>query len=197
LRLKRLATIFLLLISFPGFARPDFQTPADTCRFVTAANLSDPEAPRFDSYPVLTEEKVPNPKLDLSSNPIAERYRTVLRYQVSEGLNFAGHYRVAIWGCGMTCAMFAVVNLKTGQVITPKRASTVLGIHVAADDFLPNAETGGRGFRYTTRSNLLVLVGMLDEDESRDGAFYFVLQNEKLIPIHSTIVKKSCENVNP
>lgn len=93
--------------------------------------------------------------------------------------------------------MFAVVNLKTGQVITPKRASTVFGIHLAADDFLPNAETGAWGFRYTTRSNLLVLVGMLDEDESRDGAFYFVLQNEKLIPIHATIVKKNCENVNP
>jgi hypothetical protein len=197
LRLKRLATIFLLLMSFPAFARPDFQTPSDRCKFVTTANLSDPEAPRFDSYPVLTEEKVSNPKLDLSSNPIAKRYRTVLRYQVSEGSNFAGHYRVATWGCGMTCAMFAVVNLKTGQVITPKRASSVFGIHLAADDFLPNAETGGWGFRYTTRSNLLVLVGMLDEDESRDGAFYFALQNEKLIPIHSTIVKKNCENVNP
>src|SRR6202041_301595 len=99
--------------------------------------------------------------LDLSSNPIAKRYRTVLRYQVSEGANFAGHYRVAIWGCGMTCAMFAVVNLKTGQVITPKRASTVFGIHLAADDFLPNAETGGWGFCSPTSTTLLAVLALL------------------------------------
>src|SRR5271156_2810076 len=125
LRPKRLATIFFLLILFPAFARPDFQTPPDTCKFVTAADLSDPKAPRFDSYAVPTEGKISNPKLDPSSNSIAKRYQTVLRQELHNGANFAGHYRVAIWGCGSSCAMFAVINLKTGHVITPEGLASV------------------------------------------------------------------------
>jgi hypothetical protein len=40
-----------------------------------------------------------------------------------------------------------------------------------------------------------VILGDLDEDESREGAFYFVLNDERLRLIHSTLVKKNCENV--
>ena len=49
------------------------------------------------------------------------------------------------------------------------------------------------GFRNDSR--LLVILGDLDEDESREGAFYFVLDNERLRLIHSTPVKKNCENL--
>jgi len=91
--------------------------------------------------------------------------------------------------------MFAVINLKTGHVITPEGLASVSGNHLAADDFLPNTESECWGFRYRIESKLLVLVGTLDEDEAREGAFYFVLQNEKLLPVHSTVVKKNCENV--
>jgi len=93
--------------------------------------------------------------------------------------------------------MFAVINLKTGQIITAEGLTSVSGNYLVADEFLPNTESESWGFRYGTRSKLLVLVGALDEDESREGAFYFVLQNEKLLPVHSTIVKKPCENLKP
>jgi hypothetical protein len=189
------ATVLLLLFSVSTIAQPNLQTPSDTCAFVTAAVLSDPKAPSFDSYAVPIEEKISNPKLELSSNTIAKRYQTVLRQELHNGPNFAGHYRVAIWGCGTSCAMFAVINLKTGQIITAEGLTSVSGNHLAADDFLSNTGSESWGFRYKTGSKLLVLVGTLDEDESREGAFYFVLQNEKLIPIHSTVVKKNCENV--
>jgi len=93
--------------------------------------------------------------------------------------------------------MFAVINLKTGQVITAEGLTSVSGDQLEAEDFLPNAGGESWGLRFKTGSKLLVLVGTLDEDESREGAFYFVLQNEKLLPIYSTVVKKHCENTKP
>ena len=46
---------------------------------------------------------------------------------------------------------------------------------------------------FTKDSGLLVVLGDLDGDESREGAFYFVLEREQLRLIHSTPVKKNCE----
>jgi len=93
--------------------------------------------------------------------------------------------------------MFAVVNLKTGRVITTKELTSVLGTHLAADDFLPGTGSEGWGFRFKNDSNLLVVIGDPDEDESREGAYYFVLQKEKLRLVHTTHVHKNCENVKP
>jgi hypothetical protein len=163
------------------------------CRLVKASDLVDAQAPTFVSYPVI-REKVANPKLDLNSNPVARRYRTVLRLAMPEGPNFAGHYRLVHWGCGTSCAMFAVVNLRTGRVITLKGFSAVGGVYFYADEFLPNTESDGWGFRHQSNSKLLVVVGTLlsDDVDLQQGAFYFVLEDEKLRLIHSTVVKKHC-----
>jgi hypothetical protein len=32
------------------------------------------------------------------------------------GPNFAGHYTVALWGCGTSCQSFAIIDAKTGAV---------------------------------------------------------------------------------
>lgn len=162
------------------------------CRLVRASDLFDAQAPTFDAYPVI-RERVDDPRLDLNSNPIARRYRTVLRLAVSEGPNFAGHYRLVHWGCGTSCAMFAVVNLRTGQVITLKGFSAVGGVYFYADEFLPNTESDGWGFRHKSNSKLLVVVGaLLSDDDSKEGAFYFALENEQFKLVHSTVVKKDC-----
>jgi hypothetical protein len=89
--------------------------------------------------------------------------------------------------------MFAVINLNTGRVITSKEFKSVLGTYLYANDFLPGTESDGWGFRYKKDSNLLVVIGDPDEDESRSGAYYFVLQNDRLRLIHTTIVRKNCE----
>src|SRR5689334_12880138 len=72
---------------------------------IDAKALVDKSAPRFNQY----VQKGPAPKtqakLDLGSNPIARMYRTVIRQEMSQGANFAGFYRVAIWGCGSSCAV--------------------------------------------------------------------------------------------
>ena len=169
----------------------------DKCRLVTSADLADKKAPTFAAYRVRSLETVENPRLDFKSNPIARMYRTLLRQEVALGPNFAGHYRVAVWGCGSSCAMFAVVNLKTGRVISPDGFSHTSGVDFGVEswDVLPQSQRDAGLFGFRKDSRLLVVLGDLDEDESREGAFYFVLDHERLRLIHSTPVEKDCENL--
>lgn len=192
-----IAILCAVLMPMAASGQRDVPAPSGDCRFITAADLFDPKAPVFEAYRAAGREHVSSPKLDLTSNPIAKRYRTVLRLEMTKGPNYDGHYRVAFWGCGASCAMFAVVNLKTGRVITAQEFTTVLGTHLDADEFLPNTGSDGWGFRYKSDSSLLVVVGAPDEDESRQGAYYFALQEERLRLIHTTRVSKNCENAKP
>ncbi len=180
-----------------AFSQKDGPTLSEECRLITAADLADSKAPAFADYPTSPGGTISAVKLDLTSNPVAKTYRTVLRREMAEGPNYAGHYRVAIWGCGASCAMFAVVNLKTGKVITARELATVLGTHLAADDFLPGTGSDAWGFRFTKDSNLLVIIGDPNEDELRSGAYYFVVQSDRLRLVHNTLVRKNCENVTP
>jgi hypothetical protein len=197
LKLICIGLLCMFLTPTAVFGQEEGLTPTEKCRLITAADLSDAKAPGFGKYTTTTQEVVSTPRLDLKSNPIAKTYRTVLRQEQAEGPNYAGHYRVAFWGCGASCAMFAVVNLKTGRVITAREFATVLGTHLTADDFLPGTKSNGWGFRFKIDSSLLVILGAPDEDESKAGAYYFVLQGEKLRLIHATHVNKNCENVKP
>jgi len=90
--------------------------------------------------------------------------------------------------------MFAIVNLKTGRVITPEDFSEVVGVRFYTDEFLPNTDSDGWGFRHKADSKLLVVTGaLLSETESKEGAFYFVLKDEQLRLIYSTVVRKDCK----
>jgi hypothetical protein len=124
-------------------------------------------------------------------------YRTVLRQEIAQGPNFAGHYRLAVLGCGSSCAMFAVVNLKTGRVIVPKGFSYTSGVHFAVDQqkVFPDSQSGDGLFGFRSDSKLLVILGDLDEDENHEGAFYIVLRDEELRLIHATRVKKDCDSL--
>ncbi len=188
--------LFLSLFVAPLvlFGSQDKPAQADDCKIIKKADLVDPKAPKFGDYPTKTEAGNPSAKLDLTSNPIAKRYRTVLRLAMTEGANFAGHYRMSVWGCGTSCAMFAVVNLNTGKVITATQIAVVIGNNLDADDFMPGPNSDDWGFRFRIDSNLLVVLGTPDEDESRSGAYYFALRGERLHLIHKTRVTKNCEN---
>ncbi|MGA7795926.1 MAG: hypothetical protein WCA19_23075 [Candidatus Acidiferrales bacterium] len=189
--------ILCVLLPTALFGQENSPTAAEKCRFVTPADLSDARAPSFGSYPARPQEVPSSIKLDLRSNPIAKKYRTVLRQEIAKGPNYAGHYRVAVWGCGISCAMFAVVNLETGTVISAREIATVLGTHLDADEFLSGTRSDYWGFRFKNDSSLLVVLGAPDEDESRAGAYYFALQGERLRLIHTTRVSKTCEEVKP
>jgi hypothetical protein len=92
----------------------------------------------------------------------------------------------------MSCAIFAGEDLLAGRVITARDFTTVLGSPLAADDFLPGTASD-RGGRFNKDSALLVGVGAPDENEPRSGAYYVVLQDERLGPMQATRVGKSCQ----
>ena len=92
--------------------------------------------------------------------------------------------------------MFAVVNLKTGRVITPEDFYSTSTVYFYVEDrkVFPDSQSDDAVFGFRKDSKLLAILGDLDEDESREGAFYFVLDHERLRLIHSTPVEKNCEN---
>jgi hypothetical protein len=54
---------------------------------------------------------------NIASDPNARGFRTMIRRGcTSQGVNFAGHYTVAEWGCGAMCSMLAVVDRIDGRV---------------------------------------------------------------------------------
>lgn len=94
--------------------------------------------------------------------------------------------------------MFAVINLSTGRVITPDGFSSTSGVYFDVDEskqLLPDSESEYWLLAFKKTSRLLVVFGALDEDDSREGAFYFVLNQERLQLIRKTIVKKDCEEL--
>jgi hypothetical protein len=75
-------------------------------------------APRFADYPVakVSHMRVAKPKIPESWDEDPR-----LRFQDSvhddSRANFAGHYFVAIWGCGSTCVWGGIVEAKSGRII--------------------------------------------------------------------------------
>ncbi len=133
------------------------------CYPITAQDLQDMAAPKFDHFPA---ENTANRWIpaNINSNSKAATYRTLLRRGTTQPPNFAGYYSVVPWGCGSSCVTFAIVNRKTGRVIFPERIKNVSGVHLQADDFLRDANTGYWGLRFRRDSRLLVLIGAVNED---------------------------------
>src|SRR5688572_10209575 len=70
------------------------------------------DAPRFESYPADVYAGKPAP-LNLRSHPMARMFRTRIREQLQEeGINFAGHYTIAVMGCGTGCSTTAIVDAR-------------------------------------------------------------------------------------
>jgi hypothetical protein len=112
---------------------------------LTGLLLATSSAPTFEKFPV-PSETIEAPKVDLKSHPIGSKFRTVITDTVkSEGANFAGHFTIATWGCGTNCSLFAIIDLRTGQIShNPNR-------------ILP------RGLEYRVDSSLLILNPRLDD----------------------------------
>ena len=72
--------------------------------------------PRFEFFPVADSFTGATSRLQLASNRAARRYKWVLTQAAAYGPNFAGHYKIAYWGCGSPCGRFAIINRRTGEV---------------------------------------------------------------------------------
>ena len=70
----------------------------------------------FDQFPTDIEEP-DSFEVDFSTRPEAESFRTRIRNTVDEGVNFAGSYSYAEWGCGTRCGAGAIVNPRSGEIV--------------------------------------------------------------------------------
>jgi hypothetical protein len=156
----------LALVSGAAQASQSFEG----CWPITLGDVARFDPPTFERY--LSEPVTQTPSaVDLTSHPNARRYRTVLRTQAAKGSNFAGHYTVAGWGCGTSCVQFAIIDTLTGRVYFPPHILSVSSDHVDMTKDEPASPF--YSLRYRTNSRLLVIVGALNDDDTREGIGYY------------------------
>ncbi len=146
--------IVILLIALPGYA------------------LEDQRSPRFQDYPVLEKYKGKNARLILSHND--RKYRTRLMIASKQKPNFAGHYILTAWGCGMECRMGAVIDARTGNVIWFPFTICCWGSGVP-ENFEP--------IEFRLDSNLIVVNGARNEKEGDNGKHFYKFEKNHFVQI--------------
>jgi len=149
------------------------------------AVASTPKAkplPRFEDFPVreVYRGKPAAPKL---KSRLARAFRTVIRKGASEGPNFAGHYTVVIWGCGISCAQFAIVDASTGETYDPPFEGITW--HDGAG-FLKDT-----GLHFRLDSSLFVAEGCPEEKDC--AARYYRWNGNRLVLIRTEVAERHPE----
>lgn len=131
------------------------------------AQKSDP--PRFEKYSADVYAGKPAP-LNLRSHRLARMYRTSIREQLQEeGINFAGHYTVAVMGCGTGCSITAIVDARNGKAYFP-RALNGWSVEPGIYEFKEDEDV--RAFRANSRLLKIIGAPRLSADEKwRRAAF--------------------------
>jgi hypothetical protein len=150
------------------------------------ASMHGDKSPAFADYPVAVEHGLPHgtaaePALESKT---AKQYRSVIRQEFREKANFAGHYRVGIWGCGTDCRNFAIIDKETGAVYTMPGVEEISGVMGNDDERVD----------FRLDSKLLVISGCFNDDCMSDdtpanpkaGRYAYVWTGKKLELIHSS-----------
>jgi hypothetical protein len=131
-----------------------------------ALAIADSKEPRFEDYPadVDTHLKPATPQFKTGGQ---RRFRGTIRESVEKGVNFAGHYAIAEWGCGSGCVQTAVVDLRTGDVYDGPFGA----LPKARMSLIPNADVDKTGIFYQEDSSLFIARGC--PNEKGCGAYFF------------------------
>ena len=119
--------------------------------------------PKFGDYPVVEKQKIKNAPVVLSKNDLI--YRTRLKEAAKQKPNFAGHYILTTWGCGMECLMGALIDAKTGRIYQLPFTICCWGDGVG-DDFNP--------IEFRLDSKLIIFSGARDEKDGDVGKHYYI-----------------------
>ena len=145
----------LLLAAGPALAQDD---PPD-CELEQSLPTGGPAFARYPAGPSWQGK----PATPVLATPSARLFRTQLRTQSVGKPDFAGHYKIASWGCGAPCIDWGMVDLKTGHVVMGDRYGDVDHMYVMADVLV-----------YRPDSRLFVIIGAPSEKPERRGYTYLL-----------------------
>jgi hypothetical protein len=114
----------------------------------------------------------------------ARMFRTVLRQGAKAGPNFAGHYTMVAWGCGLGSFELAIIDAKTGRVYFPPFGCITLAGGI--DLPIYGGNTPNPGFRLD--SKLFVILGIEDKADANPGdraAKFYVFDKGKFKLVYS------------
>lgn len=134
---------------------------------------------RFEQFPSGRVFHGTPARIITAQNATAARFHTVIQDSAQLGPNFAGHYRLAEWGCGASCIQLAVVDLRTGAVTSLPGIETITASASAIrnQDQCPPTPS----LFYKPTSTLLVAVGTANEDPARNGLHFYQWNGKSLI----------------
>jgi len=135
-------------------------------------------APEFKDCPAGRKYTGKNAPLVLTRD--ARMFRTRLKEAARQKPNFAGHYILTTWGCGMGCVMGAVIDARTGKVYRIPFTLCCWGDD-GGDTFAP--------VKFRLDSKLIILSGVRDEKQGDEGTHFYLFENNRFVPIFS--VRKS------
>lgn len=124
--------------------------------------------PGFQDYPAEGIFTGKNAPLILSGE--SRMFRTRLRAAASQRPNFAGHYILTTWGCGMGCLMGAVIDSKTGKVYQIPFTLCCWG-----DD----ADEHFEPIEFRLDSRLIIFNGVRNETDGDKGRHFYVFENNR------------------
>jgi hypothetical protein len=122
--------------------------------------------PRPADYPAKAIAKRKPAAVRLDSQR-ARRFRTVLRAGSREGPNFAGHYTVVVWGCGLDSFELAVVDAVDGRVYFPPFGCITLAGGFGLPP--PEGTEPVPNPAYRLDSKVLVTIGVDDSEDAEDS----------------------------
>ena len=143
------------------------------------SHAQKPDPPDFKKYPADVYAGKPA-RLNLRSHRLARMYRTSIREQLHEnGINFAGHYTVAVMGCGTGCSITAIVDARNGNAYFPRELNG-WSVEPSVYEFADNEDV--RTFK--TDSRLLKIIGAprlgADERWGSGGIYYYEWKDDRL-----------------
>jgi len=132
--------------------------------------------PKFRQFPVKLE-KARVRSIDFKKNPEAGTFRTRLSEALKGGVNFAGHYVVAGWGCGTGCLSGAIIDARTGDVYWPEQFNAMAVLFTKGEYAQP--------IDYRQHSRLLVLSGVPGQKDEKaaekpSGIYFYEWKNNRL-----------------
>jgi hypothetical protein len=146
------------------------------------------DPPRFSDYQVVATFGRPPAPVDEKSDPRVRRFRTVLRQGATHGPNFAGHFTIVGWGCGASCLQFAIVDVISGRVSFPIGIESVSTTHVGND--VGEVDIAFNALRFRIDSNLLIVLGAINENDSSEGIRYYSWNETTLVPVRTILSRK-------